>query len=443
MTEDFSISPEHEILQNTGASTLDTVASPESSPYSILDPGDETVCRELLERATDNVQVFSEIVVILDTSWSSAFESIIQLLLEMDEKLIAEFLFRCPHKPDSRFLKYLLNNNASDVAFNNATPLAHYLVDVFDSSFEEMDQELYQELVAFLNRLLSFESAFQILSQLNFSVILSFNSAVAFDILVELAESVDMRRLLLAYSGNLQKKCRQRHSSNFEVAQMIHYSEFFAERLQTAAESSRTFGNHTVFPVEPDDPLKNPATSHHVHAIYRSDALTDLPSMFITHSRPEAITALRKAREVLPAYVSSSDYPELDHDLSPPLGRSTPSQPKSVGRYGYREVFAGETIERLAFYEGIPTEILQDVFAQRDYCLIELLARGIHHNDSTNNNFNVRWLLTNEDGTQKSLSFSLASALARANESNLSITPIVTLRDWEEAEYVPEMVWSR
>lgn len=67
-----------------------------------------------------------------------------------------------------------------------------------------------------------------------------------------------------------------------------------------------------------------------------------------------------------------------------------------------------------------------------------LLVNDVQHGHPHDGNFNLRWLLQDDKGGGKEVIFDPNIALQRAYEEELSITPIVTLRDWDQGFLVKE-----
>ncbi len=435
-----------QVAGNTSKSA-DSPTSHEKEGGIALDPSNETACRQFFDRAQTTPGFFDKVGLVQDTYWSVPFEQLMFLLLEQDDSTISEFLKKCPHSIDSQFLNAFLCNLYLEVTSSNARALAQYLVDVFENVRHDIDQSLYDSLIDFLDSLVLYDEYWDELANLNLPVIFSYDSFDAFDYLLSISSRAqEMKDFLIFYCKRISTQFRQQHLPNFSSSQLIEYSQYFHERFQQEDNRRKILGSHAVYYMEPDDPNKEPSESHQVIAIYPKGDLQDKPTFFVRRNPAHAIAALTKAREVLPDFVSSSFYPELpelDDEKSAHSIFQGKNRRNKIGRHGYREVYAGETIGRLGFYQNIPPEIIEDIFAQRTYILIQLLSHGIHHNDSTNYNFNVRWLLKNKDGAIITIAFTLDNALRKAREQNLTLTPIVTLRDWEYAEYHPEEAWGK
>ncbi len=164
----------------------------------------------------------------------------------------------------------------------------------------------------------------------------------------------------------------------------------------------------------------------------KMDAAPTLPVQIIFRNAKipqESMLALEKAQKFLPGFVSSSVYPEVDAtdqelrfpDLAEDLG-------------SFREVYAGITIQKFQDLDPpLPAHFINNVMEQVSYIQLGLSLYGIHHGHAHAGNFNVRFLLTGEDGQQQLL-FDPYDALVKADEKSWKLTPIVTLRDWDRAQ---------
>lgn len=433
-----------QVAGNTSKSA-DSPTSHEKEGGIALDPSNETACRQFFDRAQTTPGFFDKVGLVQDTYWSVPFEQLMFLLLEQDEETIRNFLTKCPLSIDSKFLDAFLNILYEEVTDSNARALAQYLVDVFENVHKHISDELYSNTKDFIITLVKFKVCWEVLVNLNLSIILSYRSMLAEnclnDILFGNSQMIDF---LIAYSDHIKKRFRQQYPPNFSTSESST-SEFYSELFQQKKKTVRSLLGHNIFYSNTGDEIDN-HLKHQSIAIYPNTALDGLPSFFVRKNSKDAISALAKAREVLSDFVSSSYYPELpeidEEESTNSIFQGTTRRYK-IGRHGYREVYAGETIGNFRYYTNIPSELLKDIYAQRDYILIQLLRHGIHHNHPHDWNFNVRWLLKNKDGSINTLAFTAERALDKAQKENLTITPIVTLRDWKLAEYHPEEAWEK
>lgn len=143
--------------------------------------------------------------------------------------------------------------------------------------------------------------------------------------------------------------------------------------------------------------------------------------------RKRSLETYQLALKLLPEYVTCQFYPEL---LEQPIDAAIPTiNPKHKGS-GFREVFAGASLGQ---YDGytLPTSVRTSIDQQVLYIKLVLNAHGINHNHDHSWNYNVRFLLTSPDGNEKNISFDLNAAIQIAVERGWTLTPIVTLRDWD------------
>ena len=138
---------------------------------------------------------------------------------------------------------------------------------------------------------------------------------------------------------------------------------------------------------------------------------------------PESLDTYKKAASVMPEYISAPVYLELQNKQNNPriLFR----------RQGYREVYAGPDLTNVGL-DTLPKIIKTNIFSQQEYVWLVLRMYDINHRHTHYGNFNVRFLLTDADGNKK-LSFDANEAIRLAKENELSLTPIVILRDWDKA----------
>ncbi|MFA6814465.1 MAG: hypothetical protein WCR60_02880, partial [Patescibacteria group bacterium] len=137
-----------------------------------------------------------------------------------------------------------------------------------------------------------------------------------------------------------------------------------------------------------------------------------------------SLEAYKLATKLIPGFVSAPVYWELldgENQCPEPLLRKN----------GFREVYAGLSLGSINLND-LPRAIRDSINIQKEITILTLGIYNIHHGHPHDGNFNVRFLLTDENGT-KSLLFDLNKAIKMAKENNCLLTPIVTLRDWDRA----------
>ncbi len=134
-----------------------------------------------------------------------------------------------------------------------------------------------------------------------------------------------------------------------------------------------------------------------------------------------SMEAYRRAIEVIPTGVSRAFYPELSKD--------------DIGfdhfyADGFREVYVGANLASIKV-ERLPEELRASIYEQKRWILSALIFRQIRHCHPHDKNFNVRFLLEEEEGN-KSILFDINKAIELTVKSKTTtLTPIVTLRDWD------------
>lgn len=141
----------------------------------------------------------------------------------------------------------------------------------------------------------------------------------------------------------------------------------------------------------------------------------------------ESLDNYQKALTLIPNFVSRKTYPELQPSET---GKEN-LQTKTLFSDSFREVYAGITLEDLHL-SALPKKIRDSILNQRKFILLKLAINGIDHGHPHDANFNVRFLLE-KDG-KKQILFDVNLAIKKAVENKMSITPIVTLRDWDKAK---------
>ncbi len=174
----------------------------------------------------------------------------------------------------------------------------------------------------------------------------------------------------------------------------------------------------------------------------------ELPQVIFHNDQIEdnSLLSYQDAAQLIPDYVSSPVYRELLTD------EQKRSQVLTLMRLkGFREVYAGPSLYYFLSdrYEGalrfvtslkleqLPEEIATSIESQVSFIITALYLNQIDHGHIHSGNINVRFLLEGnskkEDGPKKYISFDLNQALKLAKENNWTITPIVILRDWDQA----------
>ncbi len=150
--------------------------------------------------------------------------------------------------------------------------------------------------------------------------------------------------------------------------------------------------------------------------------------IFLTANiEPESLAVYKKAIELMPTGVSRAFYPEL-----------TANARNKFYADGFREVFTGPRLSSLDL-EKLPEKVTQSIQAQHQFILWTLIFNGIEHGHPHTDNFNVRFLLKDKQGNKK-LFFDVNEALKTAVQDNQTITPIVTLRDWDEGKFRKKII---
>lgn len=137
----------------------------------------------------------------------------------------------------------------------------------------------------------------------------------------------------------------------------------------------------------------------------------------------ESLESYRKAAEIIPEYISASAYLELQDNKHPEI---------LMRKKGFKEVYAGPSLGNFDM-DNLPPAISTSINSQKEYIKLNLELHKINHGHTHDGNFNIRFLLTDAGG-QRTLSFDVNEAIKLAREQNLSLTPIVILRDWDQAE---------
>jgi len=138
-----------------------------------------------------------------------------------------------------------------------------------------------------------------------------------------------------------------------------------------------------------------------------------------------SLQAYQAAVKIIPGYISSINYPELQLTESGVI-----SQTKFAGN-GFREVYAGYNLDTQLDISKLPQPLQASIEAQKRYILGMLAVHGIDHGHAGEQNMNVRFLLEKDEN--KIIVFDANIALQHAIKEKMAITPILTLRDWDMA----------
>ncbi len=145
-----------------------------------------------------------------------------------------------------------------------------------------------------------------------------------------------------------------------------------------------------------------------------------------------SLLAYQDAKKLLPTHVIGQSYTELQ-PLSTEAGVKLNSRRNS---YGFREVFAGASLDWYESY-ALPSVIMSKIDQQVAFIKLILTQNDIEHGHDKPMNFNVRFLLSSTDGSEKHVSFDLNVAIQVAIKHSWNLTPIVTLRDWDQSSSSP------
>ncbi len=155
--------------------------------------------------------------------------------------------------------------------------------------------------------------------------------------------------------------------------------------------------------------------------------LSDNIPGFLIFVSPFDLQVIKKYKKIIERigtdYVLSSAYPEIG------IGRI-----HTLNDKGFYEVYGGPAIRMLDLTK-FPPRVSGEIFRQMNYITYALFANGINHGHLHTGNFNIRWLIT--DGKIKRVIFNPKLAFKTLQEMGpeATITPIVMVRDWDEAKY--------
>ena len=140
---------------------------------------------------------------------------------------------------------------------------------------------------------------------------------------------------------------------------------------------------------------------------------------------PQELKEKREALLKLPEYVTGPIYIEQINE-----DRSNGPRMNERQRLN-REVFSGIALGLLNL-DLFPIEVKKSILEQRNYIHLKMQELGILHDHPHDMNFNVRFLVTQQSG-QKKVIFEPKEAFELAVQPGNTITPIVTIRDWDKA----------
>lgn len=171
--------------------------------------------------------------------------------------------------------------------------------------------------------------------------------------------------------------------------------------------------------------LDKPLDQTTITIYYREGSqIQDSALLFRASNVPMAgLESYQRAIETMPHCIGLANYPELTRNGLPL---------SSLRRNGFREVYQGPTIASFAFYT-LSRSVKDNIFSQVEQIKYLLECHEIAHGHPHLANFNVRFLLSNEDDSYKQLSFDINDAIRTAILHGYYLTPIVTIRDWDQA----------
>lgn len=141
-----------------------------------------------------------------------------------------------------------------------------------------------------------------------------------------------------------------------------------------------------------------------------------------------SLEGYKKALQTIPEFVSTPVYPELMDEEFDAKAKIRLSRP---GKGGFREVFSGPDLGTIK-EKNLPPSLKKNIDEQVCYIAFMLSLIGVDHGHAHTHNLNARFLLEDKAGN-KFLSFDVNNALQMARKYNLTLTPIVILRDWDQA----------
>jgi len=151
---------------------------------------------------------------------------------------------------------------------------------------------------------------------------------------------------------------------------------------------------------------------------------TDFPQVIFSNrvQRFANVAAYRRAVDILSEFVTTDHYPEIGQQTK----LNDDRMPLQI-----REVYAGPTLSQLDLV-SFPQAISREIRKQKNHICFSLVRYGIHHDHAHDDNFNIRFLLEDEQGDKK-ICFDPTFAFLYAREHDMNLTPIVTIRDWDQA----------
>jgi hypothetical protein len=177
----------------------------------------------------------------------------------------------------------------------------------------------------------------------------------------------------------------------------------------------------TKYQLNKDDFLPNRQSQVFVYLNNKTQALIFRGERIASKS----LDLLKEVKKVHPEFMPSSYYWDLT---------DSPEREMQFGTSGFREVFEGISIDKLAL-DTLPEPLRRSIILQRYYIIAKLREMGIDHGHPHTGNFNVRFLLQDADG-KKVLEFDPKKAIQIAQQRRMTLKPIVILRDWDLAKKV-------
>jgi len=166
------------------------------------------------------------------------------------------------------------------------------------------------------------------------------------------------------------------------------YSEKIIDRLPEKIDVLRTNKNEDSLTTLKQGWVRGELRKTGSGSYVYSNLSSDPPKILFrtTGISQDALNQYQAAHRVLPHYVSGSNYPELSADRADPVLR----------KGGYREVYAGVALSSLDF-SIVPPKMIKEINNQK-YIDIRLSVEGIVHGHPHDDNFNLRFFLTDSKG---------------------------------------------
>jgi hypothetical protein len=166
---------------------------------------------------------------------------------------------------------------------------------------------------------------------------------------------------------------------------------------------------------------------------FRSDLTTENKGLTF-EKKDRNITAYRKALETMPEFVNTGTYLEIDsNNLQFAIQKYISIHP--VGGVSqsssFRETYGGAPLQKYLYSKC--KALATHVKNQQDFIHLSLATHRINHGHPHERNMNVRFLLTDPEGSQ-TIEFDANQAFRHAKIRNATVTPVVTLRDWDAGD---------